>query len=222
MDNFDWKTYINNYVDLQNAKIDTKEKAFAHWNKYGKKEGRTFTKIDESNTYLINIRDIAIITANFGNYDENNMNLGFVKNYYFFDWYYITDTDITDSFWKILRCNYHNNIKKIHNDDKNRMYSKFYKTQALNIDIFKKYKYLIWMDASYKITNYDIVSDIINLIKNNQNDFFIFEHYKRNTFQEEFDESIKNIKKYNNQQLKNQVDKYIQNTQTYKLYESSQ
>ena len=64
MDNFDWKTYINNYVDLQNAKIDTKEKALAHWNKFGKKEGRTFTKIDEPNTYLINIRDIAIITAN--------------------------------------------------------------------------------------------------------------------------------------------------------------
>ena len=43
--NFDWKTYINNYVDLQKAGINTKEKAKKHWIQYGKKENRTFNKI---------------------------------------------------------------------------------------------------------------------------------------------------------------------------------
>ena len=39
---FDWKTYVNNYVDLQRAGIDTEEKAISHWNMYGKNEGRIF------------------------------------------------------------------------------------------------------------------------------------------------------------------------------------
>ena len=39
-DLFDWKFYINEYPDLQKANIDNYEKAFAHWNEYGKKEKR--------------------------------------------------------------------------------------------------------------------------------------------------------------------------------------
>lgn len=42
---FDWNFYVNNYYDLQLAKINTKEKAVNHWIKYGKKEGRICSPI---------------------------------------------------------------------------------------------------------------------------------------------------------------------------------
>lgn len=42
---FDWKAYIENYADLQNAGINTKGKAYCHWIKFGKQEGRTFKRI---------------------------------------------------------------------------------------------------------------------------------------------------------------------------------
>ena len=37
---FDWKFYISRYPDLRNAGINTKEKAWQHWNQFGKKEKR--------------------------------------------------------------------------------------------------------------------------------------------------------------------------------------
>lgn len=42
---FDWKTYVNNYMDLQNAGINTEPHAKWHWFNYGIKEGRTYKKI---------------------------------------------------------------------------------------------------------------------------------------------------------------------------------
>jgi hypothetical protein len=65
---FDWKTYIENYPDLQS--ITTKKEAFTHWNSYGKKEGRTdeslnnqeYTNFDWK-TYIENYPDLrSIIT----------------------------------------------------------------------------------------------------------------------------------------------------------------
>ncbi len=41
MDEFNWIYYISAYEDLRKAGINTKEKALLHWNKFGKKEGRT-------------------------------------------------------------------------------------------------------------------------------------------------------------------------------------
>jgi len=38
---FDWCTYLNKYEDLRRAGIHTQEDAWKHWNKYGRKEGRT-------------------------------------------------------------------------------------------------------------------------------------------------------------------------------------
>ena len=49
---FDWKTYISNYKDLQEAGIDTREKAYYHWIVYGKKEGRVYCKIYNHNQLL--------------------------------------------------------------------------------------------------------------------------------------------------------------------------
>ena len=40
--NFDWVKYTTYYQDLKDDQIDTKEKAWTHWVKYGKKEGRIY------------------------------------------------------------------------------------------------------------------------------------------------------------------------------------
>jgi hypothetical protein len=42
MEHFDWNTYINNYDDLIEANINTKEKAWNHWLNHGKNEGRIY------------------------------------------------------------------------------------------------------------------------------------------------------------------------------------
>ena len=64
---FDWKQYVKNYSDLGN--IDSKKKAWNHWNKYGKKEGRNWVAKDDVEndpeyqsfdwlTYLANYPDL--------------------------------------------------------------------------------------------------------------------------------------------------------------------
>lgn len=63
MNAFDWKIYIANYEDLQKAGICTKEKAYQHWIKYGKKEGRTFKDINNNDkfnwtSYIDNYEDL--------------------------------------------------------------------------------------------------------------------------------------------------------------------
>ena len=41
---FDWETYLDNYEDLREAGVSTKEHAWEHWKRHGKDEGRTFYK----------------------------------------------------------------------------------------------------------------------------------------------------------------------------------
>ena len=57
LDNFDWKKYINTYTDLQQNNITTKEKAWNHWIRHGKKEGRTYFTVDAYDTNLCNELD---------------------------------------------------------------------------------------------------------------------------------------------------------------------
>ena len=45
IDTFDWKYYIDQYSDLRDAGILTKEKAWNHWTKFGKNENRLNRKI---------------------------------------------------------------------------------------------------------------------------------------------------------------------------------
>jgi hypothetical protein len=57
---FNWESYINTYEDLRKANIDTKEKAWNHWIKWGKKEGRTFDNnyIFDWESYINNYEDL--------------------------------------------------------------------------------------------------------------------------------------------------------------------
>ena len=48
-DTFDWKYYIGQYVDLRNAGVLTKKKAWKHWRLYGIKENRRNRSIAEAN-----------------------------------------------------------------------------------------------------------------------------------------------------------------------------
>jgi hypothetical protein len=45
---FNWVKYIDYYQDLKNDNINTKEKAWNHWIKYGEKEGRNYFSIDSN------------------------------------------------------------------------------------------------------------------------------------------------------------------------------
>ncbi|AYV83504.1 MAG: glycosyltransferase [Hyperionvirus sp.] len=40
LETFDWKFYLDRYEDLRKAGINTRYKAFRHWNNFGRKEGR--------------------------------------------------------------------------------------------------------------------------------------------------------------------------------------
>ena len=58
MDNFNWEVYIQKYPDLVLAGINTKQKAWNHYQKYGKTEGRSFTTNGINNVdifYYINL-----------------------------------------------------------------------------------------------------------------------------------------------------------------------
>jgi hypothetical protein len=39
---FDWKSYVNNYPDLQRAGVNSRKKAIKHWCEFGQEEGRTY------------------------------------------------------------------------------------------------------------------------------------------------------------------------------------
>ena len=68
---FDWKQYINNYPDLFQNGMNTKEKAWKHWISYGKNEGRTYFSLNENNLQSIQIID----NFDWENYISNNPDL---------------------------------------------------------------------------------------------------------------------------------------------------
>jgi hypothetical protein len=153
-------------------------------------------------------KDIAVITANIGKYDKEPSNISNLDNNEYFDWYYFTDEVYNNNYgWQYINNINEINIDKIHNNNSNLMYSKFYKSQATKLNILNKYKYIIWLDSSIIINNNNFVIDILNLLQNNKNNFYIFEHYFRNTIREEYELS-NTIAKYNNQNMYEQINNY--------------
>jgi GR25 family glycosyltransferase involved in LPS biosynthesis len=193
----------NNYLKSNNNKLfvdNIFNKSLSYLNKY----------INLIQKFNMN-KEIAVICCNYGNYDINENNINKLNNNNIFDWYYFTDAKINLDNWNVINNDYHsNNIKNVHNNDINRMISKYYKFQSLNINILQKYKYLIWMDTAIVIENKDFVNNIINLVISNNNEIFIFEHYKRDSIKDEFFESM-NLYKYKNQNMIKQVKEYIKN-----------
>ena len=56
-ENFNWKKYVGYYQDLKNDNVDTKEKAWNHWIKYGEKEGTVYFDLNE-NTNLNKTKEL--------------------------------------------------------------------------------------------------------------------------------------------------------------------
>jgi GR25 family glycosyltransferase involved in LPS biosynthesis len=153
-------------------------------------------------------KEVVVITCNFGNYDLNENNILQLNNNNLFDWIYFSDSKINSNGYLNIIDNYFPETINILNNDKNRMKCKFYKFKSINFNFMKNYKYIIWMDASIIIENKNFVNDVISIIQNNLDiDLFLFEHYKRKTIYEEYIES-KDYPKYNNQNLKGQIEFY--------------
>jgi len=170
---------------------------------------------------MYNKYKIAIISANFENYDENPCNLNQIKNYNYFDWFYFSDKFFINKEWKIIKSTDHLKINKdeIHQNNFNMMYANYYKIQSINLELFKNYDYIIWMDVSIEIININFVDDIINLISD-EYDFYIFEHAFRDSIKQEFFESIL-MPKYKNQKICDQIINYYhQGYIDTKLYEA--
>jgi GR25 family glycosyltransferase involved in LPS biosynthesis len=68
MNNFDWRTYLNNYPDLVISGIRDKRRAFLHYSRYGKNEGRTDKNINISD---FNKNDDLTNKLNYNHYGKN-------------------------------------------------------------------------------------------------------------------------------------------------------
>lgn len=66
---FDWQQYINNYEDLKKAGINTHQKAWNHWIKYGMKEGRNYNNILISDNSINNLNYTSALLFHVYNYD---------------------------------------------------------------------------------------------------------------------------------------------------------
>lgn len=223
---FDVKHYKMLNSDLQHlSDID----AVSHYVYHGMREKRRYYIQNHNNNNVVLCSNdiikhkIAVISVNFGGYDSTPTDLSFIHNHSEFDWFYITDNmNLKNNIWKIMNnLQLHKlHINKIHNNDNNRMYSKFYKTQLMHIQLFDKYDYVIWIDASVLITNENFITDIRQLINKNMDKlFFIFDHSERDNVSDERYASNM-LKKYDYQDLDKQVQTYYDNGYITNLYES--
>ena len=100
-----------------------------------------------------------IVTSNFSNIDENKYEfINNILNKEYFDWYYFTNFNSKIEGWNVINNNYYDkeDIKIVDNNLK----MQFYRTQNINIDLFKKYSYVIWIDPNIIIDNKNFVNDI--------------------------------------------------------------
>lgn len=138
------------------------------------------------NIIYIFLMKICIVTCNIGNYDViHKLDINQKDQ---FDWYYFTDKRIQNNWENILlsdvnfQLNDKNLLNSVNSENlytKNRMKTKFIKIQTHNLEVIKNknYDYIIWIDASFKISNNNFIDEIKNLI-NNQ-DIILFDHYHK-------------------------------------------
>lgn len=147
---------------------------------------------------------VAVVSANFGNYDTFKEPIN-IKNKELFDWYYFTDNcEIKSNFFKIIHENYH--LKELGHNKKAVLYAKFYKVQHHKIDILQEYNYVIWLDASFHIQNTNFVNDILELLKKEPN-IILFKHPQRTTVAQEVN-VLNKMRKFRDQNFNIQLLKY--------------
>lgn len=115
---FDWKFYISNYSDLRNCGIDTEQKAYNHYIKYGKFENRRTHSVVNENENNLKPLDLLPIISSIKQIHVSNALKSFsirIKNKYnLIDYYDLNIPSLffgayTDEDIKLL--NYHKNIK---------------------------------------------------------------------------------------------------------------
>jgi len=92
--NFDWKTYVDNYEDLRNAGINTKESALQHWYDSGRQEGRTDKIKEQYLLHQVKLDDIHIYDIDV-KWGFSGYNIGDLLNmpYYWAGWKQNPHTD---------------------------------------------------------------------------------------------------------------------------------
>lgn len=96
--NFDWNFYINKYSDLKLNGINTKEKAWKHWQTYGIKEKRISIPSDKIiNNTTKNTIKCSILTMNKNEKDLLEAWIVYYSNLFSFDNICIVDNNSTDT-----------------------------------------------------------------------------------------------------------------------------
>ena len=125
MNEFNWKIYVNNYEDLRKVGINTKQKAWAHWEMHGKSEGRSYTNIQ--NHPRNHIKPVIFCIGKL----EHDYIEEFVRYHIAlgFDWIYIYDNEDQPTYEKLLE-KYSNN--SCYGNSKEEMNKYFYIPLFLN------------------------------------------------------------------------------------------
>ena len=151
----------NNYRGIFSLKLKDKF-SITNINNYSyDKDFKHYLELLQINNFKKKKKKIAVLTANYGDYDYFH-DIDNINNYELFDWYYFTDDiNIKSNHWNII-------TKKYHNENLNIMLSaKYYKIQHHKIDLIKNYDYIIWIDSAFDITNNNFVIDNIKLLESN-------------------------------------------------------
>ena len=142
---------------------------------------------------------VAVITANFGNYDTIKEPIN-IKNIELFDWYYFTDNkDIKSDVYKVINESHHIPGKPV-------LCAKYYKIQHHKIDFIQKYDYIVWHDSSFYIQNVNFVNDILELLKGDPK-FVLYKHPQRTTITQEVS-VLNRMRKFSGQNFNAQLSKY--------------
>jgi len=88
MESFDYQFYLDLYPDLKKAGIKTKERAYNHYLKSGKKEGRVYNKLQLQNNYKMNMDNGIQKIKDFTNIEKNENKIHIIvrthlREYYF-------------------------------------------------------------------------------------------------------------------------------------------
>jgi hypothetical protein len=173
-------------------------------------------KINDNNQKDLQ-KDIAIITAIYGDYDDLDEDPSPVPAG--IDLYCFTNScNIKSKRWRIITRPYHledtitdtgeyNSISKIEARLYSMICAKYYKMNSHRIDILKRYKYIIWIDASARYVNYTRFKQDWDKLTIQERSFMFFMHPVRNNIFIEADVSIP-LPKYKRQKIPEQIAEY--------------
>ena len=176
-------------------------------------KGNRGIQIKELERDIRSDKKIAIITANYGNYDtliDHNIHY---KN---IDWFCFTDKNIKSTQWSIITTPYHlmdttegkNAFTKIMGNPSvyNMMSAKYYKINHRQIDILKNYDYIVWVDTRIALKA-EFIPFIFSMIYHKYK-LINFKHSIRSTILEELNISLLQ-QRYVDQDINEQYKKYI-------------